>query len=308
MGISVLLIGVGADRNNVGENPPVLDDGRFAYVPVPEKKRNAVSEDPPTFGDMATDLYPQSTPQDLAEPLFEVVDDQIQPDEGERIPNDAVPSYPVHHDPNFHKLSFGEATRMDDHFASGVREHDTYPNFGAGDIVAFYSGLTRESSVDGRDTHRYLIGYFTLKHDPFYLGNPSEELDRETTVSDKSERLRLLRDHNPAHYYRAKANGDIYSMDPPLPEYEDREGMLLFVGKQPGGLLDRAVQISRPSNFSDYDKGNYGTTTDLEEILGFDEEQYLGGRKPIYLKDNINCEAFLEFIQSGPNWPITNRD
>ena len=296
---NILLIGIGADTSNVRKMPPVTADGKFAYIPFPEKHTPAVSDDAPTYGDGI--LYRKSVPKEHAESMIDLVGGWVKPDadDEKKKEDDEAKAHPVHHDPDFDNLSFGEGTRLD----TPLKKTETDTGVTEGDILAFYTGLHRRSFIDCRSSHRYIIGYFTLKQDPLYLGEPdSEQFAGATIIRDRAEREEKLKEHNPAHYHRLKANGDIYAINEPdgLSEYEDPNGMLLFIGdkKKPGGLLDKAVQISKPNTSTT----NYRSEDEFTKMLYPDEDErpdeglYLGGRKPTHLIKDADPDALIDFI------------
>ncbi|WP_254768825.1 hypothetical protein [Salinilacihabitans rarus] len=207
--MTVVLAGVGADSTNLGALGPLYDDGTFEYVPIPEKTRD--TRETETLGSWSL-RYDDRTAADLT--------NRIRPrpiHDGDRVvAGDALASWPLHRDPNFEALTYGE------HRTSGYvsRLRALEP----GDVVGFYAGLRRPG---GERAHRYLIGYFTV--------NEVATVGPDTPAA---ERERLLERHaENAHAKRAR-DGDLYLAD---------ETVVIVDGREPGGLFERD-----PIRLSDY--------------------------------------------------------
>ena len=127
----IALVGIGADSTNSAPTPRVYGDGRFEYIPIPEKRG------------------PEGTMADYLE--------AIRPRPGAEDPpeytGDRLAEWPLHHDPNFEALTYGETT-------SRAAYTNLLTDLQAGDGVAFYTGLR---DADASYRHRYLIGYFTVQ-------------------------------------------------------------------------------------------------------------------------------------------------
>ena len=188
-------INVGANTNEPGFRGPIRADGAFAFVPIPE---SAPTREPvPTYGDLAPHLDAE-------------------------IP-DAVHDRPVHLDPEFAEYPAGEAyTYGDDH---GVKARPL-SSLGAGDRVYFYATLSvREAAAWlPPDWGAFLIGHFTVAHDPTTPDGP-EDLSA-------AERARFASN---AHRKR----------DPP-------DARVLLAGDPDGSrLYERAVPLSAPTAGTD---------------------------------------------------------
>ena len=198
--MTVVLAGIGADSTNLGALGPLYDDGRFEYVPIPEKTRETTETE--TLGTwqlrvgtgVAADLTTRIRPQPVRD--------------GERsVSGTDLESWPLHHDPNLEALTYGE------HRPGYVSKLRTLK---PGDIVGFYAGLRR---VDGERAHRYLIGYFTVES--------VATIDPETSHEDR-ERILAANPHN-AHAKRAR-DGELYLSE---------KTVVIVDGREPGGLFDR---------------------------------------------------------------------
>ncbi|MDS0474722.1 hypothetical protein [Natrinema sp. 1APR25-10V2] len=206
--MTVVLAGIGADSTNLGALAPLYDDGRFEYVPIPEKTRETTESE--TLGSwqlragdgVAADLTTRITPQPVRGGT-------------ETVTGDALASWPLHHDPNFDALTYGEHRTSG--YVSRLRALES------GDVVGFYAGLRRP---DGDRAHRYLIGYFTV--DDVVVVGP------ETSADEREAILRA--NPNNAHAKRAR-EGDLYLEKP----------VVIVGGREPGGLFERD-----PIRISDY--------------------------------------------------------
>ena len=206
--MTVVLAGVGADSTNVGALAPLYDDGRFEYVPIPEKTRETTEAE--TLGSwnlrhgdgVAADLTTRITPQPVR-------------GDTETVTGDALASWPLHRDPNFEALTYGEHRTSG--YVSRLRALES------GDVVGFYAGLRRP---DGDRAHRYLIGYFTVD-DVVVVDPETPPAEREAILAAHPEN---------AHAKRAR-DGDLYLEKP----------VVIVDGREPGGLFERD-----PIRLSDY--------------------------------------------------------
>ena len=255
--MTVVLAGVGADSTNVGALAPLYDDGRFEYVPIPEKTRETTESE--TLGSwelraddgVAADLTTRITPRPIG-------------DGGETLTGDALASWPLHRDPNFEALTYGE------HRTSGYvsRLRALEP----GDVVGFYAGLRRPG---GERAHRYLIGYFTVAG----VDVVSPELPR-------AERERILTAHpDNAHAKRAH-DGELFLEKP----------VVIVDGREPGGLFERD-----PIRLSDYyvADGNERAQYYLRQEIETEWNVHAGGSNMMF-KPAYRCElsgpAFRELV------------
>ena len=199
--MTVVLAGVGADSTNLGALAPLYDDGRFEYVPIPEKTDR--TSEAATLGS-----WELQDSDRVAADLTTRIEPQPVRGEAEPVTGAALAEWPFHHDPNFEALTYGE------HRASGYvsRLRALEP----GDVVGFYAGLRQPG---GDRAHRYLIGYFTV-----------DSVDVVTPETPRAEREAILASHpHNAHAKRAR-DGDLYHS----------EKTVVFVdGRPPGGLFDR---------------------------------------------------------------------
>lgn len=257
--MTVVLVGVGADSGNVKPTPRIKEGRRFEYIPIPEK--GTETTETRTLGSMSQ-RWGDGT-------LSELVDG-IRPNSDADWIHDpeVVRNHPVHYDPNLEALTYGEGGK--DQNVSAVVE-----SLEEGDVLAFYTGLETEGRM-----HRYIFGYFTVAEEPAVI---------EEGMSPESTAEILDRHAENAHARRFEGNGDLYAFDPEKPQGASR--VVIVDGREPGGLLDRAVRLSAPGG-----SGNYYMTEDVEETLD-PHTTYLGGFKPP-IKCDISADEFVEFVES----------
>ncbi|MFP8953038.1 hypothetical protein ACLI4Z_08720 [Natrialbaceae archaeon A-arb3/5] len=258
--MTVVLAGVGADSTNLGALGPLYEDGRFEYVPIPEKTDR--TDETETLGS-----WPLRCDDRVAADLTTRIEPQPVQGGSKPLSGDELASWPLHRDPNFEALTYGE------HRTSGYLSR--LRTLEPGDVVGFYAGLRRP---DGERAHRYLIGYFTV-----------DRVDVVSPETSTDERESLLRAHpDNAHAKRAR-DGVLY--------HSEKE-VVLIDGRQPGGLFDR-----HPVRLSDYyvRTGNERPQYYLREGVesAFDVRE--GGSNMMY-KPAYRCalsgEAFRELV--GP--------
>ncbi|APW99122.1 hypothetical protein CHINAEXTREME_15680 [Halobiforma lacisalsi AJ5] len=264
--MTVVLAGVGADSTNLGALGPLYDDGRFEYVPIPEKTRETSETETLGSWDLRVD---DRTAADLTSRI------EPQPVRGgtESVSGAALESWPLHRDPNFEALTYGEHRTSG--YVSRLRELEP------GDVVGFYAGLRRP---DGDRAHRYLIGYFTV-----------DSVDVVTPETPPADREAILASHpDNAHTKRAR-NGELYLT----------EKTVVFVdGREPGGLFER-----EPVRLSDYyvKPGNERAQYYLREGIADDWAVTAGGDnmmyKPAYRCDLTGAE-FVDLVGRPGERPV----
>ena len=260
--MTVVLCGVGADTGNVRPVPAVDADGRFEYVPIPEK--GATSETA-TYGSL-DQRHGDGT---LAELL-----DSVRPNStGDWLTDPAaISDQPVHHDPNLDALTYGEHRPG---YVSRLRDLEP------GEVVGFYAGFP---GPDSEYKHRYLFGYFTVAATP-------EILDPE--MADEDKRAVLDRHPENAHARRFEGNGNLYYHDP---TFTDRPRPVVIVpGREPGGLLDRAIRLSDSRRGPNYYMSD-GVADTLAPVSCTEHGTHLGGFKPA-IECDVDGETFVEFVR-----------
>ena len=262
--MTVVLAGVGADSTNVGALAPLYDDGRFEYVPIPEKTRETTETQTLGSWDLryddrtAADLTSRINPQPVGHGETVVTGDDLE-------------SWPFHRDPNFAALTYGEHRES---YVSRLRDLED------GDVVGFYAGLRRPG---GERAHRYLIGYFTV-----------DRVNLITPETPEGERERLLEAHpENAHAKRAR-DGSLYRED---------KTVALVAGREPGGLFERdPVRISDYYVKAGNERAQYYLREEIREAWDITEGGDNMTFKPAY-RCALSGSAFIERIGLPENRP-----
>ena len=245
----IVLSGVAADTTNAEPTPRLYDDESFDYIPIPETARNATAETR-TYADV-------STRDGTADEYLEC----IYPGGGDRaVSGDKLADFPLHHDPNFEALTYGERRPA---YVKRLRRLEK------GDAVAFYTGL-RDSTGDA--LHRYVVGYFVVDNVVYF------------DALDDSEARERIREHpENAHTKRFEATGEV------------DDNLVIVEGKK-GGLLDEAFRISKrvPSGHY-YLNDDLQEAFDPEPSGRDDRNAYLGGIKQAHVL-RVGVDNFLGTI------------
>lgn len=234
--MSVVLVGVATDSDNTSNCPPIFENGSFEYIPIPEQYETTETA---TFQSEGFDEY-----------LTHVVHSGQE--------TTAFDEVPIHHDPNFESLTFGDPGKSRSNLLS-LQEDD---------VLGFYSGLTPPGQF--RPKHRYLIGYFVV----------DSVVDFNSLDKTKLEEI-AEKNRDNAHIKRFAASENRRHLSE----------LVIVRGKRPGGLLDRAIKLSggRP------DAPNYYFHDQWIDAWNPSTE-YLGGRKPV-ITSNITKHEFLASIE-----------
>jgi hypothetical protein len=247
----------------------VYEDNSFEYIPIPE------SEGPD--GTTESKTYGNTTLSNDSGTLADYID-RIQPrgDVDGWISGPDLRNWPLHHDPNFDALTYGESSSRPDYF-------NKLDSLNQGDVVAFYTGL-RGGDSNTRD--RYLIGYFTLSS-VINLRRVEQNREKVSFSELSSEgRTRLMESHSEnAHAKRYLATGKLKATD---------SGVVIVDGESPGGLLERAIKIGEHRDAGHH----YLSQSFLRKIFPnaqnmSDMDFYLGGRKKAHLFD-ITADEFIQ--------------
>lgn len=267
--MTVALLGVGADSSNSSPTPPVYEDYRFEYIPIPESEGSSGTTETRTFGN--TSLKHQD--QKMADYL-----DYILPteEENDKISGESLRKWPFHYDPNFESLTYGECISRPA-YVKVLRQ------LNPGDIVAFYTGLKHP---DTRFKHRYIIGYFTIQELVDFENLKTIDGEKGFSELTESQQMELIGKHKEnAHSKRFLATGSL----------KHGEGLIIVDGKEPGGLMNKAYPISRHNG-----GGHYYLKDDLLKQFSpktGNGKGYLGGFKQAHLLD-IEPNNFVEIIET----------
>lgn len=243
----IVLSGVGADTTNASPVPRVYDDGGFDYIPIPETARGTTTETR-TYADVPTR---EGTAADYLKAVY--------PGGGDKaIEGEALASFPLHYDPNFDALTYGERRPAYVERLRRLKE---------GDGVVFYTGLR---SKDEEGLHRYAFGYLVVE-EVVYFGE----------LNGKEAKRRIREHPKNAHTKRFEATGEV------------DENLVVVEGKD-GGLLDKAFRISQRTQSGHYylcDELQDGF--DPEPSGRKDRNAYLGGIKQAHML-NVDTQKLLE--------------
>jgi len=257
--MTVVFAGVGADDSNVNAHAPLYPDGRFEYVPIPEKVPG--TDESETFGSWHL-RYDDRTAADLTKRL------DTYPEDGDArvIRGEDAATWPFHRDPNFEALTYGEHREGFGQYVSRLTSLEP------ADVVAFYTSLVEEGS-DRK--HRYLVGYFTV--DAVTVIEPD---DSPATKAEK-----LSRHPENAHAKRATDG---------VPFYDDKR-LVVVDGRQPGGLFERLpIRLSEYRERPDGRGGYYldPAVGDRFEIV--EGSEYMT-RKPALVSE-MDGDEFVELV------------
>lgn len=270
----VALLGIGADSTNASPTPPLDDTGRFEYIPIPESQGPDGTTEALTYGTVPL-RHRDGTMADYL--------DTISPEwnGSDRLTGADLADWPLHHDPNFDALTYGE-TNSRSAYTKLLRGLDP------GDLVAFYTGLQPDPDAP---RHRYVIGHFTVNEiiDLQRIEHDGERVRFSDLPQRVQDEFAAEHAHN-AHVKRYLASGEFAAPD---------DGLVIVDGRTPGGLLDRAFKISEQAA-----SGHYYLTDALEARFApeaggnHDRNAYLGGIKNAHVL-NIDPTEFIAIVESG---------
>lgn len=205
--MTVVLVGVGADTEHLRPGLQLTDDGRFDYIPIPESY--PTTEDY-TYGNWELDNSGESASEFIRE-----ISPKGEDSEWVREPS-AIESYPIHHDPNFEAMTFGDRRGQGGKGATLV----DHLNSAGEDVLGFYTGM--KEGPEDPNLNRFLYGYMAVGqvHD---LSN----LDGE----EYYEAIREFPEN--AHAKRLAAAG--------TPKHDD---LVIVEGRSPTTKLDSPIKIS----------------------------------------------------------------
>ncbi len=267
--MGVTLLGIGADTTNTEPVPEVYPDGTFEYLPIPEANGPTGTTETMSYGSYELHHRDGTAAEYVT---------SIRPGGGgEAITGGELESWPLHHDPNFEALTYGETASR----ASYVRH---IRELAPGDVVGFYTGLR---SAESTYLDRYLIGYFTVDRIVDMRRLPMAGDVVSFSELPRSRRDAIMAEHGAnAHAKRYHATGRVAPDD----------GLVLIEGREPGGLLDRAFRLSECGA-----NGHHYLTDELQrrfapEPTGNpDTNAGLGGVKPAH-RLRIDPAAFIDMV------------
>ncbi len=206
--MTVVLVGVGADTEHLRPALELTDEGRFDYIPIPESYPTTEQS---TYGNWAL--------EHRGGYATEYVDEISPKGEDSDWIRDAeqIVSHPVHHDPNFEAMTFGDRRGQGGKGTTLVNHLDSTGE----DVLGFYTGM-REGSDDS-NLNRFIYGYMTVEavHDLSHLDGD----EYHDTIEQFPEN---------AHAKRLAAAG--------TPKHDD---LVVVEGCNPTSKIDSPIKISK---------------------------------------------------------------
>lgn len=255
--MTVVLVGVGADSEHLRPKLELTEDGYFDYIPIPESYPTIETL---TYGTLNLD-HRGGTAADYVSAISPRGEDSDWIDDPHEIK-----SHPVHHDPNFEAMTFGDrrggggkGSTLIDHFGSSDRT----------DVLGFYTGV-KENATDS-NLNRFLYGYMTVEavHDLSKLNG-----------DEYHEALREFPEN--AHTKRLEAAG--------TPKHDD---VVIVNGTSPSAKLKQPVKISERIDKAPW----YRVTEEFADAYNVEGGQKGIGRKfPLVL--DLDGEEFIEKVES----------
>lgn len=206
--MAVVLVGVGADTEHVEPALQLTADGQFNYIPIPESY--------PTTEETTYGSWELTHSEGVAADFVDRISSRGS--DSEWISDESsIRSHPVHHDPNFEAMTFG------DRRGGGGKGSTLIKHFGNGietDILGFYTGMKK--GPDDQDLNRYLYGYMTV-----------ETVHDLSSVEGEDYREAIREFPQNAHAKRLAAAGD--------PKHDD---VVIVEGTTPTAKIESPIRIS----------------------------------------------------------------
>jgi len=256
--MTVVLVGVGADSEHLRPKLQLTEEGCFDYIPIPESYPTTETL---TYGTLDLD-HREGTADDYVSAISPKGKDSDWIDNPTEIE-----SHPVHHDPNFEVMTFG------DRRGGGGKGSTLVDNFGSSDetdVLGFYTGLKEEAGDS--NLNRFLYGYMTVEavHDLSTLdGEEYHEALREFPENAHTKRLQAAE----------------------TPKHDD---IVIVEGGSPTKRLDQPVRISERIDQAPW----YRVTQEFAGEYNVEGGQKGIGRKfPLVL--DLDGEEFIEKVASA---------
>lgn len=206
--MTVVLVGVGADTEHLRPALELTDEGTFDYIPIPESY--------PTTEEYTYGSWRVEQRGGFASEFV----DEISPKGGDsdwiRDP-EQIESHPVHHDPNFEAMTFGDRRSQGGKGTTLVNNLDSTGE----DVLGFYTGM--REGPDDSNLNRFLYGYMTVEavHDLSHLDGE----EYHDAIEQFPEN---------AHAKRLAAAG--------IPKHDD---LVIVEGCSPTSKIDSPIKISK---------------------------------------------------------------
>ncbi len=205
--MTVVLVGVGADTEHLRPGLELTDEGRFDYIPIPESYPTTEQS---TYGNWALEHRGGYAAEFV---------DEISPKGGDSdwiTDTDQITSHPVHHDPNFEAMTFGDRRGQGGKGTTLVNHLDSTGD----DVLGFYTGM--REGPDDSNLNRFLYGYMTVEavHDLSQLEG-DEYHDAITQFPENAHAKRLAGAGTPKH-----------------------DDLVIVEGRNPTSKIDSPIKIS----------------------------------------------------------------
>lgn len=202
--MTVVLVGVGADKDHVRPALQLTETGKFDYIPIPETHPTSETK---TYGTWELRNRNQTADQYI---------ERISPrgDDNWITDLDQIAEHHPHHDPNFKAMTYA------DRRGGGGKGATLANNLEAGDILGFYTGI--KSGPKDERFNRYLYGFMTVEGVHDFSSLEGEEYYE--ALSNFPEN---------AHAKRLEGAGE--------PKHDD---LVLLDGQKPAQLMDEPILMS----------------------------------------------------------------
>lgn len=250
--MTIVLVGVGADTEHLRPALRLTDDGHFDYIPIPESY--------PTSEKVTYGNWELQHRGGVASEFIE----RIRPEgeDGEWTEDKSkIQTHPVHHDPNFGAMTFGDRRGQGGKGATLVNHLDSGSE---NDVLGFYTGV-KECS-DDQHLNRFLYGFMAV-----------EEVHDLSSYDGEDYRDALLQFPENAHAKRLEEAGN--------PKHDD---LVIVEGRSPSRILETPIKISeridRPpwyqvsqwfSNTFNVTGGQKGIGRKFPLVLDFEQEAFI---------------------------------
>ncbi|KTG11422.1 hypothetical protein AUR64_03985 [Haloprofundus marisrubri] len=183
--MTVVLVGVGADTEHLRPALELTEDGTFDYIPIPESHPTTEES---TYGNWKLQ-HRGGYASEFVDKISPRGDDSDWIQDSERIE-----SHPVHHDPNFEVMTFGDRRGQGGKGTTLVKHLESTGK----DVLGFYTGM--REGPDDSNLNRFLYGYMTVEvvHDLSQLGG-DEYHDAIGQFPENAHAKRLAAAGTPKH-------------------------------------------------------------------------------------------------------------
>ncbi|GGN25795.1 Nmad3 family putative nucleotide modification protein [Halarchaeum nitratireducens] len=253
--MTVVLVGVGADTEHLCPALELTEGGKFDYIPIPE---SYPTNEESTHGNWEL--------QHRGGYASEFVDGISPRGEDSDWIRDAekIKSHPVHHDPNFEAMTFGDRRGQGGKGTTLVKHLDSTGE----DVLGFYTGM--KDGPDDSNLNRFLYGYMTVEavHDLSQL----EGDEYHDAIEQFPEN---------AHAKRLAAAG--------TPKHDD---LVIIEGRKPTAKIDSPIKISERLDRAPWYQVSQSFANEFNVESG---QKGIGRKFPLIL--DMDGDSFIEKIE-----------